>query len=186
MEKEMQTDYQQWDRVWQRVAPQLDPYPEVRQAMVVQSPAKQERHGCLSEGGMGQAELIRGFIEDELEDRRTYLAYARCAPNTEGRRVLRQLAMEEQNHARRLMGIYYIMTGECYQPVACTAKTELLPWCHMLRHRYHGESYGAHQYHRVAQETQDVCLHKIFLQFSEDESRHAAALLRLLEGNLLA
>ena len=182
MEMEMQTDYQQWDRVWQRVAPQLDPYPEVRQAMAVQ----QEQSCSRREKGMEQAELIRGFIEEELEDRRTYLAYARCAPNGEARRVLRQLAMEEQNHARRLMGIYYIMTGECYHPAICTEKTELLAWCQALRHRYHAESYGAHQYHRVAEEMQDLCLRKIFLQFSEDESRHAAALLRLLEGNLLA
>jgi len=186
MEKEMQTDYQQWDRVWQRVAPQLDPYPEVRQAMALQNPVRQEQDCCLHQGDMGQAELIRGLIEEELEDRRTYLAYARCAPNVEGRRVLRQLAVEEQSHARRLMGIYYIMTGECYHPAVCTAKAELLPWCQMLRHRYHAESYGADQYHRMAQETQDVCLRKCFEQFSEDEFRHAAALLRLLEGNLLA
>lgn len=184
MEKEMQTDYQQWDRVWQRVAPQLDPYPEVRQAMAAVQPIQQEC--CLRERGMEQAELILGCIEEELEDRRTYLAYARCAPTAEGRRILRQLALEEQTHARRLMGIYYIITGECYHPVICTAKTDLLPWCQALRQRYQAESRGAHQYHHLAQETQDVCIRKVFLQLSEDESRHAAVLLRLLEGNLLA
>ena len=183
MEKEIQTDYQQWDRVWQRVAPQLDPYPEVRQAMAVQ-PVKSERCGLCGRGG--QVEMIRGFIEEELEDQRTYLAYARCAPNAEARRILRQLAMEEQAHARRWMGVYYIITGECYRPAICTAKEELLPWCQALRQRYHGESHGAHQYHLAAQETTDLCLKQILNRFSEDEARHAATLLRLLEGNLLA
>ena len=184
MEKEMQTEYQQWDRVWQRVAPQLDPYPDVRQAMAVQPVGKEERPCCLH-GGV-QREKIRDLIEEELEDRRIYLAYARCAPNADARRVLRQLAAEEQGHARRLRGIYYIMTGECYQPALCTAKTELLPWCQALRQRYQGESCGAQHYHRAAQETEDVCLHSILLQFSADEARHASAVLRLLEGNMLA
>ena len=183
MEKEIQTDYQQWDRVWQRVAPQLDPYPEVRQAMEVQ-PVKSERCGLCGRGG--QVEMIRGFIEEELEDQRTYLAYARCAPNAEARRILRQLAMEEQAHARRWMSLYYIITGECYRPAICAVKEELLPWCQALRQRYHGESHGAHQYHLAAQETTDVCLKQILNRFSEDEARHAATLLRLLEGNLLA
>lgn len=184
MEKEMQTDYQQWDRVWQRVAPQLDPYPEVRQAMAVQPTKREGCDPCRS--SMEQVELIRGFIEEELEDQRTYLSYARCAPNAEARRVLRQLAMEEQTHAHRWMSLYYIITGECYRPAICTAKEELLPWCQALRRRYHAESHGAHQYHHAAQETTDVCLKQILTRFSEDEARHAATLLRLLEGNLLA
>ena len=184
MEKEMQTDYQQWDRVWQRVAPQLDPYPEVRQAMAVQPTKREGCDPCRS--SMEQVELIRGFIEEELEDQRTYLSYARCAPNAEARRVLRQLAMEEQTHAHRWMSLYYIITGECYRPAICTAKEELLPWCQALRRRYHAESHGAHQYHLAAQETTDVCLKQILTRFSADEARHAATLLRLLEGNLLA
>ena len=184
MEKEMQTDYQQWDRVWQRVAPQLDPYPEVRQAMAVQPTKREGCDPCRS--SMEQVEVIRGFIEEELEDQRTYLSYARCAPNAEARRVLRQLAMEEQTHAHRWMSLYYIITGECYRPAICTAKEELLPWCQALRRRYHAESHGAHQYHLAAQETTDVCLKQILIRFSEDEARHAATLLRLLEGNLLA
>ena len=30
---------------------------------------------------MGKIRLIQDFIEDELADRRAYLAYAACAPN---------------------------------------------------------------------------------------------------------
>ena len=153
-------------------------------AMAVQPATKENCDLCP--GSMGQVEMLRGFIEEELEDRRTYLAYARCAPNAEARRILRQLAMEEQTHARRWMSLYYIITGECYRPTICTAKEELLPWCQALRQRYHGESHGAHQYHLAAQEATDMCLRQILTHFSEDEARHAATLLRLLEGNLLA
>ena len=186
MEKEMQTDYQQWDRVWQRVAPELNPYPEVRQAMAPQRSDQPEKSCCLSEDIDSQAALIRTFIEDELDDRRIYLSYARCAPQMEARRVMRQLAVEEQAHARRLMGVYYIITGECYRPAVCAAKSEMLPWCQALRQRYQAETCGAYQYQRAAQETEDVCLSHILAQISADEYRHATTLLRLLEGNMPA
>lgn len=195
MEKETMTqqDYVRYDRVWQRVAPELDPYPEVRAAMgrreapqPRQLPDTPERSCCLASDAMGELDSISRFIEEELEDRRAYMAYARCAPNPAARRILRDLAMEEGNHARRLMSVYYIIAGECYKPSVAMGRVEVPPWCQLLRSRYQAESCGGYQYQRAAQETQDVCLSHIFAQLSADEYRHASQLLHLLEGNMLA
>ena len=135
MEKMEHMDPQRCDRIWQRVSPELDPYPEVRAAC--REPSREpgaenipERTGaaavpaapeipavpaesgcCLAGRAMGSIRLIQDFIEDELADRRAYLAYAACAPNMAARRLLRQLAGEEGSHARRLMGVYYLVTG---------------------------------------------------------------------------
>ena len=186
MEKEMQTDYQQWDRVWQRVAPELNPYPEARQAMAPRRSDPPEQSCGMANHAALDMEALCGFIEEELDGRRTYLAYAGCAPNASAKRVLRQLAAEETGHARRLMSVYYILTGECYQPAVCSPRTELLPWCQALRRLYQEECCSGEQYQRAAQDTDDVCLGHILAQISADEYRHAATLLRLLEGNMLA
>ena len=149
MEKMEHMDPQRCDRIWQRVSPELDPYPEVRAACREPSrepgaenipertgaaavpaapeiPAEPAESGCCLAGrAMGSIRLIQDFIEDELADRRAYLAYAACAPNVAARRLLRQLAGEEGSHARRLMGVYYLVTGCCYQPRLQGGRVEL-------------------------------------------------------------
>ena len=172
MEKMEHMDPQRCDRIWQRVSPELDPYPEVRAACREPSreprtenipertgaaavpaapeiPAEPAESGCCLAGrAMGSIRLIQDFIEDELADRRAYLAYAACAPNVAARRLLRQLAGEEGSHARRLM--------------------------------------GGLRYAQAAEATEDVCLREIWEELSAAEYRHARQLLSLLEQMVLA
>ena len=170
MEKMEHMDPQRCDRIWQRVSPELDPYPEV--------PMEPAESGCCLAGrAMGSIRLIQDFIEDELADRRAYLAYAACAPNVAVRRLLRQLAGEEGSHARRLMGVYYLVTGCCYQPRLQGGRVESLPWREVLRTRYHAETCGGLRYAQAAEVTEDV---------SAAEYRHARQLLSLLEQMVLA
>ena len=176
--KNLHEDYLHCDKVWQRIAPQLQPYPEVRGA----APPAQTQ-GCCMARRQEEADTLRDFIEHELSDRRTYLTHLRCAPPQE-RAVLRRIAEEEGAHARRLMGLYYIMTGQCYHPALSAAAEEVLPWCALLRRRYGEECAGGYAYQMAAQQTQDECLRRILQQFAADEYRHAGQLLRLLEGNL--
>jgi len=172
-------DYVRYDRVWQRVAPELDPYPLIRQAAsAVEEPAL-----CPVESG-GPAEIVAAFIDGELTARRAYLAARRCAPTSAARRIMQQLAEEEGAHARRLMGLHYILTGRCYQSQLCAAATECLPWCQLLRLRYQEACCAAEGYRRAAEGAADGCLRAILQQMAEDEHRHALTLLRLLEGNL--
>ena len=148
-------DYVRYDRVWQRVAPELDPYPEARAAAAMMPvPVKEAEECCCLAQTRADVEAIRDFIEHELADR------------------------------RRLMGLYYIITGQCYRPALCAAPTEMQPWCQLLRRRYGEECAGGYAYRRAAEETEDACLRRILERFSADEYRHAELLLRLLEGNL--
>lgn len=205
MEKMEHMDPQRCDRIWQRVSPELDPYPEVRAACrepsgdilerakaaaVPAAPeipaAPAESGSCLSGGAMSSIRLIQDFIEDELADRRAYLAYAACAPNVAARRLLRQLAGEEGSHARRLMGVYYLVTGCCYQPRLQGGRVERLPWREVLRTRYHAETCGGLRYAQAAEVTEDVCLREIWEELSAAEYRHARQLLSLLEQMVLA
>ena len=168
-------DYLRCDRVWQRVAPELEPYPQLRGGDA-------EALKCRSNDGT--AEQVAAFVAEELADRRQYMAHLRCAPTPVAKRILRQIADEEGSHARRLMGIYYVLTGRCLPLPLNTAAEELLPWCSLLRQRYHHECSGSAAYHAAAEQTEDGCLKAIFLRLAEDEQRHAAQMLQLLEGNL--
>ena len=60
MEKERitQEDYVRYDRVWQRVAPELDPYPAVRQGAAAEEL-------CPAERDDGAAQLA-AFIDQAL------------------------------------------------------------------------------------------------------------------------
>ena len=126
-------DFRKYDQIWRRVAPNLEPYPDLREPAVPamaplasgaaprasQPPAGEdlehlpgaEENPCCM-GTMAQEELgvIEGFIEVELADRRTYQAFARRAPAF-ARGTMRDLANASGAAARRLMTAYYLITG---------------------------------------------------------------------------
>ena len=179
MENERMTreDYVRYDRVWQRVSPELDPYPEVRrESGEVPAPV------CAAPRSV-DADTIAGFIDQALTTRRAYLSARRCAP-TAARRMLYQLAEEAGTHARRLMGLYYILTGRCYQSKLCAVSAENLPWCQLLRLRYQEACFACESYRQAAETAGDGCMRAILQQLSADACRHAGVLLQLLEGNL--
>ena len=91
--------------IWQRVNPTLQPYPAEADAVNV---------CCMGVNAREDVEVIQGFIEEELADRRSYLTCAGMAPNAAARQVMRRLAAEEGGHARKLMGVYYLVTGQVY------------------------------------------------------------------------
>ena len=92
----------------------------------------------------------------------------------------------EGSHARRLMGVYYLVTGCCYQPRLQGGRVESLPWREVLRTRYHAETCGGLRYAQAAEATEDVCLREIWEELSAAEYRHARQLLSLLEQMVLA
>ena len=67
-------DYDSCRRVWQRVSPELDPYP-----------AGEGSAGCPA-APAPDLKRLQEFIEGELGDRRAYLCAARCAPHPAARR----------------------------------------------------------------------------------------------------
>ena len=193
-------DYRRCARVWQRVDPTLNPYPDVRAtaAMAADTPgdglSAAERNAALTLPGaqadpccMGTAaleslEVLQGFIREELADRRTYLFLARRAPTAEARQMFRAIASDEGRHARRLLAAVYLITGERYCPAICYPPLRCDGYCAALRERYHEEVCGGFNYRRASQETLDPCLQQLLLAFSQDEYRHANAMLCLLSG----
>lgn len=191
-------DFRRYDRVWQRVAPDLEPYPGGNTAVPVQQPqvepepvpalARQESQlpgaaqnpCCMGSAAAEMLEVLTGFIEEELADRRYYLAMSRQAPSW-ARQRLRDIAADEGAHARRLMAAHYLITGQCYRPAIAGGPISVGRWCPALRERYHMEACGGMNYARSADGTTDPCLSKLLNELSEDEYRHAGELMALLE-----
>ena len=193
-------DYRRCARVWQRVDPTLDPYPDVRAAAAMAAdtpgdglsaaernaeltlPGTQADPCCMGTAALESLEVLQGFIREELADRRTYLFLARRAPTAEARQVFRAIASDEGMHARRLLAAVYLITGERYCPAICYPPLRCDGYCAALRERYHEEACGGYNYRRASQETLDPCLQQLLLAFSQDEYRHANAMLCLLSG----
>ncbi len=193
-------DYRRCARVWQRVDPTLNPYPDVRAtaAMAADTPgdglSAAERNAeltlpgaqadpcCMGTAALESLEGLQGFIREELADRRTYRFLARRAPTAEARQMFRAIASDEGRHARRLLAAVYLITGERYCPAICYPPLRCDGYCAALRERYHEEVCGGFNYRRASQETLDPCLQQLLLAFSQDEYRHANAMLCLLSG----
>ena len=193
-------DYRRCARVWQRVDPTLNPYPDVRAAAAMAAdtpgdglsaaernaeltiPGAQADPCCMGTAALESLEVLQGFIREELADRRTYLFLARRAPTAEVRQVFRAIASDEGRHARRLLAAVYLITGERYCPAICYPPLRCDGYCAALRERYHEEVCGGFNYRRASQETLDPCLQQLLLAFSQDEYRHANAMLCLLSG----
>ena len=179
-------------RIWRRVSPQLDPYPEVRtQPETAENgngalalPGAQADPCCLGTQGLTSLDVLQGFLREETADARAYLAFSRCAPNGEARRVLRAIAAEETEHRRQLQAVIYLITGKPYRAELCAPPVAMNGYCAALRARYHEEVCGGFNYGRAAEETNDFCLRKLFSRLSADEYRHAELLRKLLAGAL--
>ena len=190
-------DRERYERIWQRVAPSLSPYPPgdysgsgvpapapvARQSALLTEAGAQADPCCMGSGAMEVLSVLEGFIEEELADHRHYAAFVRQAPSA-ARPVLRQLGADEAEHARRLMAAYYLITGKCYQPHVSCDRVYIGPYCPALRERYHEEACGGLNYLRAAEGTTDPCLQKLLKELSQAEYRHAEQVMGLLEKAL--
>ena len=188
------------------MAPNLEPYPSVRTGVDAAVPAMAEQSTapdqaaspeppaaqlpgaeldpcCMGSAAAEMLEVLTGFVEEELSDRRYFLALARQAPSW-ARQRLREMANDEGLHARRLMAVYYLITGECYRPAISTERIYTGRWCAALRERYHAEACNGLNYARAADGTTDICLAKLLNELSADEYRHAEELMRMLERSM--
>lgn len=228
-------DFRQYDRIWQRVAPNLEPYPgmtasaqqtasvqqaaSAQQAASVRSeavnlpaapaapaapvpavpaapetpavpvPAISELPGaernpcCMGTEAAEMLDVITGYIEAALSDRRYLLALARQAPSW-ARRDLRDMAADLQDQARRLMAAHYLITGRRYCPSISTERIYVGRWCPALRERYHAAACSGFNYARSAEDAMDPCLTKLFEDMSRQSYAHAETLMGLLQRSL--
>lgn len=170
-------DYERCRRIWQRVSPELEPYPEPTEAGPPALPGPPESDG---------AARLRQLMEEALAERRACLAAACRAPHVAGQRLLRQLAAREGAHARRLAALYYLLSGERCCPVLPPEPAETLPWPELLRRRCRQALQAGQQYAALAGESPPGGPRQLLEELSADEYHHARCLLRLLEQNILA
>ena len=191
-------DFRRYDRVWQRVAPDLEPYPGVSPAAAAPAPPPQTASAavltrqesqlpgaaqdpcCMGSAAAEMLEVLTGYIEEEMADRRYFLTMSRQAPSW-ARQRLRDIAADEGTHARRLMAAYYLITGQCYRPAIASGAVSIGRLCPALRERYHMEACSGMNYARSADGTTDPCLSKLLNELSADEYRHAEELMSILE-----
>lgn len=199
-------DFRQHDRIWRRVNPALEPYPETAavavprpaaltaapdQSAVVGMTAAQESQlpgaepnpCCMGTEAAVLLNVLEGYIEEEWADRRWYLALSAQAPIW-ARQSLREMAEDEGGHARRLMAVYYLITGQSYRSGVVCDRIVTGDWRTALRQSYHEEVCGGLNYARTAEDTTDVCLAKLLNELSADEYRHADRLMAMLERSL--
>ena len=148
-----------------------------------QLPGAQPDPCCMGTAASEILDVLTGFIRDELEDRRNFLAMARRAP-VWARNTLRKIAEDETQHARRLMAVYYLITGSCYHPEEECQCVYTERWCQALRQRYHEKACSALNYARAADGTTDVCLAKLLNDLSAQEYYHGDLLLAMLERSM--
>ena len=202
-------DYRQYDQIWQRVSPSLNPYPGMEAPAegtggaapsvsrtapsVPQTPAavraEENLPGaaanpcCMGSAAMDDLAVVEGFIEGELADQRYYLAFSRQAP-VSARQLLRSIAQDEGGHARRLMAVYYLITGRCYRPSVSCDRVYIGAWCPALRERYHAEACNGLNYARAADGTTDPCLVRVLNTMSTEAYHWARELMAMLERGM--
>ena len=189
-------DFRQHDRLWRRVQPGLEPYPEAdtsggNQAQTSDAgmtlaqesrlPGAEQNPCCMGTEAAELLTVLEGYIADELAERRLYRALAPRAP-VWARQTRRELAEDEGDHARQLMTARYLITGQCRQPEALPLElVSAGDWCALLRQRYHSEVCGGMNYARTADSTPDHCLAELLNGLSAAEYRHAERIRGLLE-----
>ena len=189
-------DFRQHDRLWRRVQPGLEPYPEAdtsggNQAQTSDAgmtlaqesrlPGAEQNPCCMGTEAAELLTVLEGYIADELAERRLYLALAQRVP-VWARQTMRELAEDEGDHARQLMTARYLITGQCRQPEALPLElVSAGAWCALLRQRYHSEVCGGMNYARTADSTPDHCLAELLNGLSAAEYRHAGRIRGLLE-----
>ena len=186
-------DYRQYDQIWQRVSPDLNPYPEVRQENSGTSsgndaqeelenlPGAQADPCCMGSAAMDSLQVLQGFIEDERASRQVLVTFAGHIQNPRTVRTLRQMAAQKAAHIRQLSAAYYLTAGTCYtQTIQVPAPTGGNTYCQTLRSAYHDAACLGFNYLRAADGTADLCLQHMFQKMGQEAFVHADQLLQLI------
>jgi len=180
-------DYRAYDKIWQRVAPELDPYPEVRaaaagggQSALLELPGAESDPCCMGSQARADIDVIRGFIGEEEKNVQLFSRLARSIQDRHSAAVLRKIAEGAAEHLRQLRAAYYLTMGECPQRGRTAPSVQPEGFCAALRRAYHEKACSGFNYLRAADAAADLCLQQLFHAFAEEEMAHAACLLKLL------
>jgi len=184
-------DYQAYDKIWQRVAPELDPYPEIRsgaaqqrQGELLDLPGAQRDPCCMGTQARADIDVIVGFVGEEQRNVQVFNRFARSTQERKTAAALRKIAESAAEHLRQLLAVYYLVMGECYPHKQYVITAPAGSFCVALRQAYHEKACGGFNYLRAADATGDPCLQTLFRTFGEEELAHAQLLLKLLSRRM--
>lgn len=184
----MPYDYRMYDRIWQRVSPDLTPYPELRGSGDLPSLAVEEGDlpgadrdpCCMGTAARESQQVLVGFLEEELAQRCCYLALARRLSHPAAAQLLRRMAAEKAAAAGRLKSALYLITGQCHAPDITVDARQWSCVAQLLRGVYHQEACLGLNYARAGEETTDLCLGRLLGQLSREAYCRAEAVMELL------
>ncbi|MGM9618987.1 MAG: ferritin-like domain-containing protein [Oscillospiraceae bacterium] len=202
LEREQTYDFRQHDRIWQRVAPGLTPFPEVRgpaprppmmgtetgaetgtgmtTAAELQLPGAQANPCCLGSAAAESLPVLTGFMREERQTRRWERCLLSQAPDGASRALLQRLINGSGAILRRLAAIYYLITGGWPECESMGFTSCGCGWAEGLRMAYHMEACGAMNYIRAAEGTTDPCLNRLMTELGQEKNARADRLLALL------
>ena len=195
-------DYDMYDRIWQRVSPDLNPYPHVRgeeseitppqpyQPPCAPAPRQVEETAtqpetalstcCMGSDARQSLEILKGFLQEELAESRCAMAMSRQVCHRNAARLLRQIATEKREAARRLQAACYLIDGTCHAPEVSVERTRFGSLAEALRHCYHQDACNGYHYQETAEEATDPCLAALLSELSKQSYHRADAVMRLL------
>ncbi len=179
-------DYREYDRIWRKVAPDLNPYPQARLESdgEMNLPGAEEDPCCMGTEAMESVGVLEGFVREELCTQRLFNRIAAHCRNMELRGILLEFAAAAAKRAKKLLSVLYLITGQPYCPEVSCEQKSWSNYCELLRMLYHGAACSGFNYARAAQETLDPCLQKLLKEFSEQEYCRANRILELLAKTL--
>lgn len=200
-------DYARYDRIWQRVAPGMNPYPQARAAnqaaeqtvqmmappvngtsqqssaarnQLLMLPGAESNPCCMGSEAQELSLVVEGFAQEEKVDSITFMQLARYAPNRSAAMVLRELGKYAEQRSKELGAAYYLITGEQKKFDSAGVVLPRLPYRELLRQRYHDTACNAFNYARAQDATPDPCLQRLLGTFSKESYRDADQVLKLL------
>lgn len=186
-----QYDFEAYDRVWQRVFPELTPYPVQEQPplnlpdlpaneQVGQLPGAERNPCCMGTEAQQSIHVIEGFTENEIALCRFYKEFARCVSNRKSASAIQKLQEMQLEHVRRLKAIYYLITGQCMVLRRQLTMPAITNYCDTLRAAYHEETCSSFNYYRAAVGAPDPCLRALFERLGGAKARQAEMVIEML------
>jgi len=160
----MAEDTLRCDAVWQRILPDMDPYPEIRREAAKRAENSREMK-------IGENDILR-YIEDELRDRYCYMALSRKGRTKAEMRCLASIGAAEACHGKKLEAAYFIMTGK-HPCVPAPKLPKICCFTDTLRQQYYEEIKAHREYLQAAQKAEDERVKELLECIAAEEAAHA-------------
>ena len=178
-------DYALYDRIWQRVSPELDPYPEIRAAAQAGAAVSPPPQPVLERREQADsADDLERLMGEELAGSQHCLALARRTRNAAAQRLLCRIAGEKRAAVHRLETAYFLAAGVRCDPRLTVEPTQWDRLTDGLRSCYQQEIRSAQHCRQAAKTSGDPCLCRLLAELERQALDRAAAGRALLENVL--